>query len=96
MTGKPVKQAGGVTGALLSSYDLMPSFTGTEQGASVAPLQGLSKLIPSIRGTGRYFGMMRCSRGGSLHGFAPSAQYANSSLRAEKSGLAFWEPSPGT
>lgn len=63
MTGKPVKQAGGVAGAFfhgLMSLDrpLMLSFEGIEQGAAPAPLQGLSKLIPPIRGTGRYFGMM--------------------------------------
>lgn len=70
MTGKPVKQAGGVGGALFSSHismrldrPLMLSFAGTEQGTATAPLQGLSELLLPVRGTGRYFGMMPCWRG---------------------------------
>lgn len=49
---------------ILMSLDrpLMLSFAGTEQGATPAPLQGLSEWISLIRGTGRYFGMMSCCR----------------------------------
>lgn len=68
MTGKPVKQAGGVGGALSSSHvsmrldrPLMLSFAGTEQGTATAPRQGLSELLLPVRG--RYFGMMPCWRG---------------------------------
>lgn len=68
MTGNPVKQAGGVEGALLSSHVLIShdrplilSFAETEQGDATAPLQGLSELILP-RGTGRYLGMMPCWR----------------------------------
>lgn len=53
MTGKPVRQAGGIEGALLSPHvlislerPLIVSFAGTEQDAATAPLQGLSELTP--------------------------------------------------
>lgn len=91
MTGKPVKQAGGAEGALLSSHTLISldrplilSFAETEQGAVTAPLQGLSELIPLVRGKVfcRDALLEGCSRGDSLHGFTPSAQHVNLSLRA--------------
>lgn len=76
----------------------MLSFAGTEQGTATAPLQGLSEL-PSQR-HGQVFWhdalLEGRSRGGSFHGFTPAAQHTNSSLRAEKSGFALQEPSPGT